>query len=206
MKPEICIENFDPSAVDIQRMEEQGESVLRVVKNERLYEFDTNSFARLQGVDFQYGTIMLKVKSRLLPDADLRYPGAYAGLVFWIQPENRQFEGFYIRPGAGRSAPADFRNKACQYFAYPDYIFSWFRDHKIEGFETCADIDLDEWIQLKAQLQKDSLKFYVNDMKNPVLEYDHSFYGPHEGGIGLFVDIGAEAFFKDLELFPDAIL
>lgn len=44
-----------------------GESVLRVVKKDKIMEFDENTYAKLSGSTFHNGTIEVKMLSRLLP-------------------------------------------------------------------------------------------------------------------------------------------
>ena len=46
-----------------------------------------------------------------------------------------------------------------------------------------------------------SLTFYLNDDPQPLLVVDQMIHGKSmRGNIGFFVDIGTEAFFKDLKI------
>ena len=98
-------------------------------------------------------------------------------------------------PGSGA------RSHGCQYFSYPGYTFSYFRDHHITDYEAPADIDLNEWIPVKAVIQDERADFYLNDQTQPVLTVKNMKHGKDpKGAVGLFTDIGTEAFFKDLEI------
>ncbi len=60
---------------------------------------------------------------------------------------------------------------------------------------------MDEWISLKAVIENEQAKFYLNDNKEPVLVVDNMKHGVGKhGAIGFFVDIGTEAYFKDLKI------
>ena len=93
------------------------------------------------------------------------------------------------------------RAHGCQYFAYPGYTFAYFREYGIEGYEAPIDCGLDEWIDLKAVIRGDAAAFYLNGAKAPTLRVDGLKHGEGaRGGIGLFVDIGTEGFFRDLRV------
>lgn len=90
-----------------------------------------------------------------------------------------------------------------QYFSYPNYTFDYFRNRGIVDFEGPADIALDKWITLKIIVIDEKATFYLNNQKKPVLVVDKMKLGTEaRGNIGLFVDIGTEAFFKDLIIKP----
>jgi hypothetical protein len=86
-----------------------------------------------------------------------------------------------------------------QYFSYPGYTFAYFRERGIADYEAKADIDLDEWVHIKAEIDGASAKFYVDDMETPALEVVEMFGGVDlRGGVGLYVDNGTEGNFKNL--------
>jgi len=175
-------ENFKPFYTSCGDVNIDGENAVRVVKTDRIYDFDINSFARLNHVKFHNGTIKVKVMSRLLPDCDERYKGAYVGLAFRISDDSERFECFCVRPGAGTKERPD-STVGAQYFSCPEYTLACFREKGIHD---------------------DHGKFYVNDMETPLFDMEHLFHGKGEaGGNGLFTDIGAEAFFRDLEIIEE---
>lgn len=174
------------------------ELVLRVVKKDKLMEFDENTYVKLVDSSFQNGVIEVKMLSRLLPDAP-DFARGFIGIAFRMNEEDTAFESFYVRPTNGRIADPVRKNRGVQYFSYPTYTFDYFRNLGITEFEGPADIGLDEWISLKAVVDGPRGEFYLNGEKEPVLVVENMKHGGGaKGAIGLFVDIGTEAFFKDL--------
>lgn len=178
-----------------------GEECIQVVKHEdKLFQFDENTYARIAGSSFHNGTIEVKVYSRLLEDAP-EYARGFIGLAFRINHDDSEFEAWYLRPTNGARMTDDpvRLSHGTQYFSYPKYTFEYFREHGIKEYDSGADIALDEWITLKAVIRDEEGCFYVNDMEKPALVVNHLIHGAHaRGAVGLFVDIGTEGFFKDL--------
>lgn len=186
----------------VENRELDGERVLRVVKAEKIDQPDENTYARLTGLIFHNGVISVKMRSRLLPDAPSHARG-FIGIAFRIGGDDASFESFYVRPTNGRTEDPVRRAHGCQYFSYPTYTFSYFREHGITRYEAPVDIGLDEWIQLTAVIEDSCGKFYLNGGETPVLTVEDFKHGPHaSGAVGFFVDIGTEAFFKDLRIIP----
>lgn len=175
-----------------------GEAVLRVVKADRLMDFDINSYARLLGSDFHNGTIEVDVCSRLLPDAPELARG-FIGIAFRIGENDDRFESFYLRPTNGRCDDPVRRKHAVQYFSYPTYTFAWFREHGVTQYEAPADIGLGEWNHIRAEIEEDHAAFFVNEQ--PVLTVSDLKLGKAaRGAVGFFVDVGTEGFFKNLRI------
>ena len=188
---------------EIQNADIRGERALRVVKGEsKLMRFDENTYARLRGEDFHDGVIELRMLSRLLPDAPY-FARGFIGIAFRINDSDSEFEAFYLRPTNALAADPVRRSHGCQYFSYPGYTFSYFREYGIAGYEAPIACGLDEWITLKAVIRGDKAAFYVNGAET--LAVDGLKHGARaRGGIGLFVDIGTEGFFKDLRVTREA--
>ena len=177
-----------------------GESVLRVVKKDKLMEFDENTYAKLNDLTFHNGTIEVKMLSRLLTDAP-EFARGFIGIAFRINDDDTKFESFYVRPTNGRIDDPVRKNRGVQYFSYPKYTFDYFRNLGITDFEGPADIGLDEWISLKTVINGAKGEFYLNNSEEPVLVVENMKHGADaKGAIGFFVDIGTEAFFKDLKV------
>ncbi len=181
-----------------EQMTIDGETVLRVVKTEKLHEYDTNSYVKVEGTDFRNGAIEVDVCSRLLPDAPDLSRG-FIGIAFRIAEGNDRFESFYIRPTNGRCDDPERKKHAVQYFSFPKYTFSYFRENGISEYEAPADIGLDEWIRIRAEIHGYSGQFFVNG--TPVLTVHDMKLGEFaHGAVGLFVDIGTEGFFRNLKI------
>lgn len=178
-----------------------GAPVLRVVKKDKLHLYDENTYAKVDGLQFHNGIIEVKLLSRLLPDAP-DFARGFIGIVYRVDARDSEFEGFYVRPTNGRTCldPAR-RAHGCQYFSYPGYTFSYFREYGIDGYEAEADIDLDEWITLKAVIQDERAAFYIGQGTEPVLVVEDMKHGSgQKGAVGIFVDIGTEAFVAEMKV------
>ena len=180
----------------VSKTELDGEPVLRVVKAEKLMEFDENTYAKLSGPSFHNGVIEVDMLSRLLPDAP-DFARGFIGIAFRISGDDTRFESFYVRPTNGRTDDPVRKAHGSQYFAYPGYTFAYFREHGVTKYEAPVDIGLNEWIHLRAVVEGEHAEFFVNG--NRTLTVDDLKHGPDQtGAVGLFVDIGTEAFFKNL--------
>lgn len=201
MKDLIKDNNFIPVNTVVNKINKNDETILRVIKKNKLMKFDENTFAKLADFDFFNGTITVKVLSKLLPDAP-DFARGFIGIVFRNNSDNSKFESFYVRPTNGRNCTDLIRSKhAVQYFSYPNYTFAYFRDKQITKYENSAPIALNEWITIKAIIHNQKAEFYLNDDKEPVLIIDHMIGNINtSGSIGLFVDIGTEGYFKDLKI------
>ena len=197
-------DNFKAVNTAIENVKLDGQNVLRVVKANKIMEFDENTYAKLNNFKFHNGTIEVKMLSRLLPDAP-DFARGFIGIAYRINDDDTKFESYYVRPTNGRKCDDPIRkNHGCQYFSYPKYTFAYFRENNITKYEAPVDIDLNEWIQLKAIIQDSVAKFYINDMENPILVVNDMKHGSDlPGSVGFFVDIGTEAFFKDLKITND---
>lgn len=185
----------------VEAVEVAGEQVLRVVKADKIDQFDENTYAKVDGIDFHNGIIEVKILSRLLPDAP-DFARGFLGIVFRVNERDSEFESFYVRPTNGRSCADPLRRQhGCQYFSYPGYTFAYFREHAIGGYEAQTEIDLDEWIDLKAVVEDDRASFYVNDQEAPVLTVAGMKHGADaRGAVGVYIDTGTEGFVKDLRV------
>lgn len=186
--------NVDSSFISL-----NGEVVSRVVKSNKIMEFDENTYAKLVDYSFHNGIIEVKMLSRLLPDAP-DFARGFIGIAFRINEDDSMFESFYVRPTNSRVDDKIRKNRAIQYFSYPKYTFDYFRKNGILDFEGTADIGLDEWIILKIIINGSKGEFYLNNEEKPVLVVKNMKHGDSRGAIGLFVDIGTEGFFKDLDI------
>jgi hypothetical protein len=193
-------DSFESVHVAIKETTLHGERVLRVVKSEKIMEFDENTYAKLLNSNFNNGILEVKMLSRLLPDAP-DFARGFIGIAYRISDDDSKFESFYVRPTNGMTEDPVRKARGCQYFSYPNYTFAYFRDNNITKYEAPAAIGLDEWITLRAVIHGESAEFYINNDKTPTLIVTDMKHGANQSGkIGFFVDIGTEAFFKDLKI------
>lgn len=202
-KLELTEQNLKAVHTSLEIMEKNGQPLARVSKIEKKDQDDTNTYARVVDCNFHNGTIEVDVCGKLLSDAPAHARG-FIGIVFRANENDSEFESFYIRPTNGRGCDDPVRRThACQYFSFPGYTFSYFREFGITEFECpLDDIALGEWSHIKAEIVDEKAVFYVNGRK--AFCVDHLKHGADaRGGIGLYVDIGTDGFFRNLavELF-----
>lgn len=175
------------------------EDGIRSVKTEKIQEDDTNSYVTVNNLVMKNGIIECDMKSRLLPNCWEAARG-FIGIAFRIDERDMEFEGFYIRPTNGRGCDNEFRKAhGCQYFAYPGYIWSYYREFGIGDYEAPVEtIALDEWAHVKAVLMEEQAVFYVNH--ELVLEVKKLQHTPAAGRIGFNTHIDSECFFKNLKV------
>ena len=197
----MSAENWKAVNTEIRDATLDGIAALRVVKGEaKRMRFDENTYARLADGDFHNGTIEVSMLSRLLPDAP-DFSRGFIGIAFRVNDGDSEFESFYVRPTNAMTDDPVRRSHGCQYFAYPGYTFAYFREYGIEGYEAPIDSGLDTWITLKAVIRDDRAAFYLNGAASPTLVVNGLKHGGNaRGGVGLFVDIGTEGFFRDLRI------
>jgi hypothetical protein len=175
-------------------------TVLKVIKDSTVQKVDEPTFVKLKGVNFKNGVIEVKVLSRLLKNAPI-YARGFIGVAFRIDDTNLKYESIYIRPTNGRADDQVRRNHSIQYYAYPDFKFDKLRKISPEMYESYADMGLNEWITMRIEVKGKTAKLFLNNNKYPVFLVNDLKLGENaEGGIGLWVEIGTEGFFKDLKI------
>ena len=194
-------QTYVPVGTSVGLTELDGEQLIRVVKPEENTEPDVPTYARLVGSDFHDGIIEVDVRARLMHWADIDCRG-FIGIVFRASEEDDRFESFYVRPRNGRSCTEPQRRiHTMQYFSYPGYTIAYFRERGIADYEAKADIEMDEWIHIRAEVAGAGARFYVDDMEAPALVVDEMFGGADlRGGVGLYVDNGTEGNFKNFKV------
>ncbi len=172
---------------------------VRIVKQNKVEIADENTYALLTDCDFHNGTIEVNLLSRLTADAPSHARG-FIGIVFRTNDENNEFESFYVRPTNGRNCTDPVRRShGCQYFSYPGYTFSYFREYGITKYENAVDLDLNEWFTLRAEIKDSHGDFYINGVL--VLSVDDLKHGSNaRGGVGIYVDMGTEGFSRNLNV------
>ena len=196
----LDINKLEAVSVSILSANVMGKDTIRVTKDPAVKEVDEPTFAKLKGVNFKNGTIEVKVLSRLLKDAPEAARG-FIGVAFRINESNSKFECIYVRPTNGRVEVQLRRNRATQYFSFPDFKFDRLRKEAPGEYESYVDIGLNEWIDLKIEVKGVKAKLFVNGSKQPVLIVNDLKHGSDlSGAVGLWVEFGTEGYFADLKI------
>jgi pimeloyl-ACP methyl ester carboxylesterase len=189
----------------------QGEKVLKIERDLKALPFDVNRlettvddrhFAKLTNLDFEDGTIEVKMYSQIQNPSP--FPGAqgFIGLYFRVDEQDANFESIYLRPKVGRSDNQFRRNHAVQYFAYPNYKFETLRKKAPGRYEGAAPVDINEWITMRIEVNGKRAELFINDAKYSNFVVDTMLGKSTHGAIGLYVDIGTIGYFKDLKVTP----
>jgi hypothetical protein len=160
---------------------------------------DMPTFAVLP-FNFATGVLSVDIYSRLNALAP-PYARAFAGLAYHIADDFSAFEAVYLRPlnGASLNPPPPRDKRAVQYFAYPDWRYERLRDTYPDGrYEAAADIAPERWTNLRIEIEATELKAFVDGQN--VLSLNELKANAVTGAVGLFVDIGTEAFFSNLHV------
>lgn len=174
----------------------------RVMKKDSLVP-DINSYAEVKGISFHDGAIDVDVRGGIADGAHADARG-FIGIVFRANAAGSEFEGFYIRPTNGRDCVDPVRRAhGCQYFSFPGYTFSYFREFGIPDYEAPADtVALNEWSHIRAEIKGAEARFFVDGVN--ILTVNGLKHGAGaRGSVGLYVDNGTDGLFKDLEIRCD---
>jgi hypothetical protein len=196
---ELEMTNLLPNQVSMSFENLGGEKVLKVFKDSTIKAVDEPTFVRIKDLDFQNGIIEIKILSKLLKTARHSDRG-FIGVAFRIDEKNSKYESIYIRPTNGRAEDQIRRNHSIQYYSYPNYKYDRLRKEAPEKYETYADMGLNEWITLRIEIISNKAVLYVNNQKSPNFIVNEMLGNLKSGGIGLWVDVGTEGYFKDLKV------
>jgi len=153
--------------------------------------------------DFLTGVLDVDILSRLTPEAP-EFARAFAGLAYHVTEGGDHFESVYLRPTNGRKVkpPSPRDQRGIQYFSYPEWPFDRLREAHPDGrYEAGADIGPNEWMHLRLEIEPTRVIASVNGQSTLVVNEPKS--AAVAGAIGLFVDIGTEAFFSNLTVSPN---
>ena len=194
MKLQLTQHNTQPIHTAVEYL---PNNIVRIHKIDKLQP-DENTYLKVKDIVFHNGVIEADVCGKLLPDAP-DYARGFIGIVFRANENDSEFETFYIRPTNGRDCADPVRRAhGCQYFSYPGYTFSYFREFGVTAYEGPVDtIALNQWSHVRAEIADDTGVFYVDGVK--VLEVNGFKHSPDSrGSVGLYVDIGTDGYFKNL--------
>jgi hypothetical protein len=203
-------QDFDLHNVKGEVVQFQGENVLKLERDITKWPFDINNvestvdgptFAKLMGLDMKNGTIEVKVLSHIMENSPFPAARGFIGVGFRVDGQNN-FDCIYLRPSNGRADDQVRRNHTVQYISYPGYNFGKLRREANGVYETYADIALDEWIDVKIELQDKKARLYIKNQKEPSFIVNEMFRNTSTGGVSLWVEVGTVGYFKDLKVTP----
>lgn len=165
------------------------------------------------------GRVEVDIAGDLLPDAP-EWARGFVGVAFAIAPDVSTFECVYVRPTNGLYVGAEAmrdqaathiavdwstdealrRQRAVQYYAYPDWPFDVLREQRPdEGFEAGADIAPGRWLHLVVEFDAASVRAEIDGVE---VIHRARIGTPLPGALGMFADIGTDAYFANLVVIP----
>ncbi|EPJ84696.1 hypothetical protein CFII64_13298 [Pseudomonas sp. CFII64] len=198
-------EEFRLSGVSLVEGRYKGESALEIKMPSSSYQdqgrerlLDRDFMAWLP-MDFTDGTIEVDVASDLASDAP-DYARGFIGVSFRIDAQSR-FESIYLRPTNSQADDQERRNHSVQYAGYPDFRFDQLRKESPEQYETYADLELGRWIHMKVVVEGAKARLYLDHAAKPAFLVNDLKYGAGQhGGIGIWIESGTVAHFKNLKV------
>lgn len=177
-----------------------GKNATRLVLTPDAQTPDNPTFARIRELEFHNGVIEAEIAGRPLPDAPPDARG-FIGIAFRIQEDLSRFECIYIRPTNGRAPVQLRRNRAVQYFSYPDWKFDRMRQEVPGHYEAYVDLVTGAWTKLRIEVEGQTAQLFVHGQEQPTLIVNDLKHGPDmRGGIGLYIDMGTEGFFHSVRV------
>jgi len=196
--PLVDLATLHPNHVIPSVVSHQGYRALRLVLGPDAVTPDNPNFAIVRGLDFHNGSISLWLAGQTLPNAPPDVRG-FVGVAFRIAPDCSRFECVYLRPANGRAEVQLRRNRSIQYFSYPDFKFDRLRREAPGEYESYVDLVPGAWTRMRIDVDGASARVFVHDAEQPALIVNDLKHGADaRGEIGLYIDRGSEAFFRDL--------
>lgn len=186
-----------------------GDKVLKIERDLKALPFDAKNlgrtvdeptYAKLVDLDFENGTIEVKMLSQIQNPSPFEAAQGFIGVAFRIDERDSAYESIYLRPKVGRSDNQLFRNKTVQYYAYPDYKFDRLRQEADGLYETTAPVDINEWITMRIEVKGPKAYLYINDTKYSTFVVNTMKGKTTHGAVALWVDIGTIGYFKELKV------
>ena len=209
-KQSFELHNVKGSIIDF-----QGKKVLKVERDLVALPFDEKNlektvddkhYARLADlVDFENGTIEVKMYSQLQNPSPYPPAAGFIGVYYRIKEDDSEFESIYLRPKVGRVDNQLFRNHTVQYFSYPNFKFDTLRKIAPFKYEGSAPVMLNEWITMRIEVNGETAEMFINDAKYSTFVVDKMLGSNRKGFVGLYVDIGTIGYFKDLKVTKKAL-
>lgn len=171
-------------------LDDDGKTVVRL--NEVL----GSGFARLQGLEFDQGTIEVSLRGKNVLQR------SFLGVAFHGL-DDQTWEAVYFRPFNFRSDDPARRAHGVQYIAHPVYTWNKLRTETPGAFEKIVDPppDPDDWFRARVVVEGDTVSVFVNDAAVPSLVVPR-LTDRRGGWIGLWVGSGSGGDFADLRITP----
>jgi uncharacterized protein (TIGR03435 family) len=159
--------------------------------------------AVIDGAGFLSGVIEAEIAGAPAPGAGEGARG-FVGIAFRVQPDNRTYDAFYLRPTNGRADDQERRNHATQYISHPDWPWFRLRRETPGRYESYVDLVPGEWTRVRIEVRGERARLYVHGQQQPTLVVNDVKSGANRaGGVALWIGPGTVAHFRNLTVRPD---
>jgi hypothetical protein len=182
----------------------EGKSGVRVTVSEaaRRQQGPFEQLARINELEFSNGTIEVELAGAPAADAPEGARG-FVGIAFRLQPDNKTYDAFYIRPTNGRADDQERRNHSVQYISHPEWTWSRLRKETPSKYESYVDLVPGVWTRIKIDVRGTVARLFVHDNEQPTLIVNDVKSGPTgKGAVALWIDAGTVAHFRNLRVTP----
>lgn len=160
--------------------------------------------AIVEGITFDDGVIEAEIAGAPQADAGEGARG-FVGIAFRVQDDVKTYDAFYLRPTNGRADDQLRRNHAAQYISHPEWTWSRLRNESPAKYESYVDLVPATWTKIRIEVRGTQARLYVHGQAQPTLIVNDVKTGPSaKGRIALWIDIGTEAYFRNLTVTPAA--
>jgi hypothetical protein len=183
----------------------QGKSGVRVTISDaaKRQQGDVEQFARIKDLEFSSGVIEVELAGAPAPDAPEGARG-FVGVAFRLQPDDKTYDAFYIRPTNGRADDQERRNHSAQYISHPEWTWSRLRKETPSKYESYVDLVPGLWTKIKIEVRGRVARLFVHDNEQPTLIVNDVKSGPNaKGAVALWLGPGTVAHFRNLTVRPD---
>jgi hypothetical protein len=183
-----------------------GRTAMRISLTEQMTRYDVPGAGRMDlptfialPIWFEDGTIEVDVLSRH-HDSPSDRAQALAGFAYRICCDTSRFDAVEVRPlnGTATTLPSPRTRRVAQFFARPEWPFDKLWPQ--ESWDWREDTVPDFWTRLTLQIDGTRLTALVDGVQVLVIPVVKA--AATRGYLGLFVDVGTEAFFANLRIIP----
>lgn len=153
---------------------------------------------RIGDVEFSNGVIEAEVAGVPAANAGETARG-FVGIAFRVQPDDKTYDAFYLRPTNGRADEQERRNHAAQYISHPDWTWSRLRQETPSRYESYVDLLPDTWTKIRIEVHGARARLYVHGQQQPTLVVNDVKSGANaKGGVALWFEPGTVAHFRNV--------
>ena len=177
-----------------------ADSARRAIEGRPIEQQQIETFAILEGTDFDDGVIELEVAGAPAPGATGGARG-FVGVAFRVQADRKTYDAFYLRPTNGRADDQVRRNHSAQYIAHPDWPWERLRRETPDKYESYVDLVPGEWTRMRIEVRGTKARLFVHGHSQPTLIVDDVKSGSGgRGALALWIGPGTVAHFRDLRV------